>query len=189
MKVKNKVTVDDLLEGCKRQERQSQELLYSLLSGKMFAVCMRYSRDREDAEDILQTGFIKVFRKVSEFKGEGSFEGWVRRIMVNTAIEEYRRKQRNILSTDLEEGYHVQQNTFSMDQLETKELMSLIQTLPNNYRMVFNLYAIEGYSHREIAVQMGITEGASKTQLSRARDILKDKLLKKEGLKYESYAG
>lgn len=186
MQVKKKVSVDDLLNGCQQRDPRSQELLYNLLAAKMLGVCIRYSRDKAEAEDILQNGFIKVFTKISDFKGEGSLEGWIRRVIVNTAIESYRKNQRIIQGADIENGYEAIQHTFSMDQLETKDLLVMIRQLPVNYRMVFNLFAIEGYSHREISIKLGISEGASKTQLSRARDILKERLSKMEGL---SYAG
>jgi RNA polymerase sigma-70 factor (ECF subfamily) len=142
---------------------------------------MRYAKDRFEAEDILQIGFVKVFRKVGEFRGDGSFEGWIRRIMVNTAIESYRKNQRIMNVVDIDEVFDAPQVTFDMNGLEVKDLMNLIQSLSAGYKLVFNLYAIEGYSHKEIAEQLGITEGASKSQLSRARAILKEKIRKMEG--------
>lgn len=189
MNLSRKVTVDDLLEGCKRGERRAQELLYKLLASRMLGVCMRYAKDHYEAEDMLQVGFVKVFQKVGEFRGDGSFEGWIRRIMVNTAIETYRKNQRMLNVVDLEEVRDSPQSMFDMSGLEAKDLLNLIRHLSNGYRMVFNLYAIEGYSHKEIAEQLGITEGASKSQLSRARAILKDKLIKMEGSKHADYVG
>jgi RNA polymerase sigma factor (sigma-70 family) len=181
--------VDDLLDGCRREDRRSQEMLYKLLASKMLVVCMRYAKDRFEAEDMLQIGFVKVFQKVKEFRGDGSFEGWIRRIMVNTAIEIYRKNQRMLNVVDVDEAYDVPQVTFDMNELEAKDLMKAVQSLSTGYRMIFNLYAIEGYSHREIAEQLGISEGASKSQLSRARAILKEKIVKMEGAKYANYAG
>lgn len=137
----------------------------------------------------MQNGFVKVFNKIDSYKGDGSFEGWIRRIMVNTAIEEYRRKQREIAAIEIDEAFEVSQDMFDMNTLEAKDLLLMIQELNVNYRMVFNMYAIEGYSHNEIATALGISEGASKTQLSRARAILKNKILKLEGGKHASYAG
>ena len=189
MNISRKVTIDDLLEGCQRGERRTQEVLYKLLASKMLGVCMRYARDRYEAEDILQVGFIKVFQKVKEFRGEGSFEGWIRRIMVNTAIEHYRKNQRMLNVVDIDEVNDAPQNMFDMNGLEAKDLLTLIQHLPGGYKMIFNLYAIEGYSHKEIAEQLGITEGASKSQLSRARAILKEKLVKMEVAKHANYVG
>lgn len=189
MNLSRKVTIDDLLEGCKLGERRTQELLYKLLSSKMLGICMRYAKDRYEAEDMLQIGFVKVFQKAGEFRGDGSFEGWIRRIMVNTAIEVYRKNQRMLNIVDIDEVYDTPQTMFNMSDLEVKDLLSLIQHLSGGYRLVFNLYAIEGYSHKEIAEQLGITEGASKSQLSRARAILKEKLIKMEGSKHANYAG
>jgi RNA polymerase sigma-70 factor (ECF subfamily) len=178
MNLSRKLSVDDLLEGCRRGERRTQELLYKVLASRMLGVCMRYAKDRFEAEDILQMGFVKVFQKVGEFRSDGSFEGWIRRIMVNTAIETYRKNQRMMNVVDIEEVYDTPQATFDMNGLEVKDLMNLIQQLSAGYKLVFNLYAIEGYSHKEIAEQLGITEGASKSQLSRARAILKEKIMK-----------
>ncbi|MBC8054545.1 MAG: RNA polymerase sigma factor [Sphingobacteriaceae bacterium] len=180
MNLSRKLSVDDLLEGCKRSERRTQELLYKVLASRMLGVCMRYAKDRFEAEDMLQMGFVKVFQKVTEFRGEGSFEGWIRRIMVNTAIETYRKNQRMMNVVDIEEVYDAPQVTFDMKGLEVRDLMNLIHQLSPGYKVVFNLYAIEGYSHKEIAEQLGITEGASKSQLSRARGILKEKLVRIE---------
>ncbi len=181
MNLNRKLSVDDLLEGCRRAERRTQELLYKVLASRMLSVCMRYAKDRFEAEDILQVGFVKVFQKVGEFRGDGSFEGWIRRIMVNTAIESYRKNQRMMNVVDIDEVFDAPQVTFDMNGLEVKDLMNLIQSLSAGYKLVFNLYAIEGYSHKEIAEQLGITEGASKSQLSRARAILKEKIKKMEG--------
>ena len=189
MNLDHTFTTDSLLEGCKRGERKAQESLYKTMASRMMAVCLRYAKDTFEAEDILQMGFVKVFQKVSEFRGEGSFEGWIRRIMVNTAIESYRKNLRSLNVGDIDEVYDQPQNTFDMSGLELKDLLNLVQELSNGYRMVFNMYVIEGYSHKEIAEQLGITEGASKSQLSRARAILKDKIIKMEGLNYASHIG
>ena len=145
---------------------------------------MRYAANRTDAEDILQMGFVKMFQKISDFKNEGSFEGWVRRIMVNTAIELYRKNARSLQTVELE-GIVEVDDANALSQLAVKDLMQLVQNLPDGYRVVFNLYAIEGYSHKEIAEQLGISEGGSKSQLSRARNYLQDKIRKLEVPAYE----
>lgn len=189
MNLDHRNTTDSLIEGCKKGDRKAQESLYKLLSSRMMGLCMRYARDRFEAEDILQMGFMKVFLKVPEFRGDGSFEGWIRRIMVNTAIETYRKNLRSLNVVDIDEVYDHPQETFDMSGLELKDLLRLVQELSNGYRIVFNMYVIEGYSHREIADELGITEGASKSQLSRARAILKEKILKMEGLNYASNIG
>ncbi len=182
-------TIDSLLDGCKKGDRKAQESLYKALASKMMGVCMRYAKDTFEAEDILQIGFVKVFQKVTEFRSDGSFEGWIRRIMVNTAIETYRKNLRSLNVVDIDEVYDQPQSTFDMGKLELNDLMKLVQQLSNGYRIVFNMYAIEGYSHKEIAKELGISEGASKSQLSRARAILKDKIIKMEGSNYASNIG
>jgi len=189
MNLDHTYTIDSLLDGCRKGDRKAQETLYKTLASRMMGVCMRYAKDTFEAEDVLQMGFVKVFQKVSEFRGDGSFEGWIRRIMVNTAIESYRKNLRNLNVVDIDEVYDQPQSTFDMSGLELKDLLKLVQQLSNGYRLVFNMYVIEGYSHKEIAGQLGITEGASKSQLSRARAILKEKIIKMEGLNYASHIG
>jgi RNA polymerase sigma-70 factor (ECF subfamily) len=189
MNLAHTYTIDSLLEGCKKGDRKAQESLYKTLASRMMGVCMRYAKDTNEAEDVLQMGFVKVFQKVADFRGEGSFEGWIRRIMVNTAIESYRKNLRNLNIVDIDEVYDQPQTTFDMSGLELKDLLKLVQQLSNGYRLVFNMYVIEGFSHKEIAAQLGISEGASKSQLSRARAILKGKIIKMEGLDYASHIG
>lgn len=158
----------------------SQERLYNTLSGKMLGVCMRYAKSTFEAEDMLQSGFIKVFSEIKHFRGEGSLEGWIRRIIVNTAISVYRQNMRAVATVDIDSSYESGQH-YELDTLEYRDLLALIRTLPDGYRMVFNMYAIEGYSHKEIAEQLNISEGASKSQLSRARTWLKERISKMEG--------
>jgi RNA polymerase sigma factor (sigma-70 family) len=189
MNLDHTFTIDSLLEGCKHGERKAQEMLYRTLASRMMGVCMRYAKDRQEAEDVLQMGFVKVFNKVADFRSDGSFEGWIRRIMVNTAIETYRKNLRMLNVVEIEEVYDQPQTTFDMSRLETQDLLNLVQELSNGYRLVFNMYIIEGYSHKEIAMELGITEGASKSQLSRARAILRDKIIKMEEVNYESHVG
>src|ERR1700761_582429 len=182
-------TIQQLIDRCKAGERKAQELLYKQFAAKMLGVCMRYAVDRMEAEDMLQNGFIKVFQKIADYRGDGSFEGWVRRIMVHCSIEYYRKHHKMMQVVDLEEsGHEPSVNPVAAANLDAKDLMALIQRLSPGYRMVFNLYAIEGYSHKEIGEMMGISEGASKSQLSRARSILKEQVIKMEGRNYE-YAG
>lgn len=182
-------TIDELIKGCRAGERKAQELLYNRFASKMLGVCFRYATDRMEAEDMLQNGFIRVYQKIADYRGEGSFEGWVRRIMVHSAIEHYRKhhKMMQLASFDDEIPGHVVNPNVTAN-LAAKDLMMLIQQLPPGYRIVFNLFAIEGYSHKEIAGLTGITEGASKSQLSRARSILKNQVMKMESKKY-GYAG
>lgn len=189
MKLTQTYTINDLMDGCKAGDRKMQELLYRQTASRMLAVCMRYARDRMEAEDVLQQGYIKVFQKVSAYRGEGSFEGWIRRVMVNTAIESYRKNLRTLNIVPIEDAYEQPSEGFDFSRLGMQDLMGLIRKLADGYRMVFNMYAIEGYSHKEIAETLGISEGASKSQLSRARAILKEEIIKLEGIDYATNAG
>ncbi|WP_316750831.1 RNA polymerase sigma factor [Pedobacter gandavensis] len=177
------------MEGCKAGTRKMQEALYQQTSSKMLVLCMRYAKDRMEAEDVLQMGFIKIFQKISEYRGDGSFEGWMRRVMVNTAIESYRKNLRSLSVVPIEDAYEQPCTGFDFSRLGMQDLLKLIQKLSDGYRMVFNMYIIEGYSHKEIAAILGISEGASKSQLSRARAILREEIIKMEGIGYASYAG
>ncbi len=178
-------TIDELVARCKEGERKAQEILYKLLASKMLGVCMRYATDRAEAEDMLQNGFVNVFRKLADYRNEGAFEGWVRRIMVHSAIEYHRKYHRSVQLMEVtDSGYEPSVNAAAIATLSAKDLMGFIQELPYNYKMVFNLYAIEGYSHREISEMVGITEGASKSQLSRARAILREMVIKMEDKRY-----
>jgi len=155
-------------------DRRMQEELYRRFSPRMYAVCLRYAGNAEEAEDILQEGFIKVFKKLDSFRNEGSFEGWIRRIFVNTAIEHFRRKKYLLPVTEKEENTIEGKYTSVLDELGAKDIMALVQELSPGYRTVFNMYVVEGYTHKEIADQLGISEGTSKSQLSRAKVILQD---------------
>lgn len=168
-------SLNRLWEGCLQQERKQQEMLYKALAPRMLAACMRYATDRDEAQDIMQEGFIKVFGNMHRYRGEGSLEGWIRRIMVTTAISRYRKLKPMVLTNELPEGVTVHMS-YSESSLEAKELLHMIEQLPGNYRTVFNLYAIEGYSHQEIGETLGITELVSRTTLCRARGVLKDRL-------------
>lgn len=193
MKVAKTYTLNELMEGCKVGNRQMQELLYRQTSAKMLAVCMRYAKDQMEAEDVLQLGYIKIFNKIKEFKNEGSFEGWIRKIMVNTAIESYRKNLRMLNVVPIEEAYEQPANLDGdgdiFGNLGMQDLIKLIQNLADGYRMVFNMYVIEGYAHKEIAEILGISEGTSKSQLSRARIILQQQILKLEGFGYATHVG
>jgi RNA polymerase sigma-70 factor (ECF subfamily) len=162
-----------LIQGCIDGNRHSQSQLYELFAPKMFVVCLRYAMTREEAEEILQEGFLKVFEFIHQFRFAGSFEGWIRKIMVNCALQKYRSKQQlyalvNIETVDFDHLY----NDDIINQLSAKELLKTVQLLPPAYRMVFNLYVFEGMKHREIAEHIGISEGTSKSNLSDARKIL-----------------
>ncbi len=168
----------DLISGCMEGDRRMQEELYRRFSPRMYAVCLRYAGNAEEAEDILQEGFIKIFKKLGSFRGEGSFEGWVRRVFVNTAIEHFRRKRYLQPVTEKEEKTIEGKSLSALDGLAEKDILALIKELSPGYRTVFNLYVVEGYTHKEIADMMGISEGTSKSQLSRAKVILQDMVRK-----------
>lgn len=173
----SKLGLSDLIEACKRSERSAQRRLYDFLSPKMFPLCLRYMGDRDSAEDILQEGFVTLFTKLDSFTGEGSFEGWARKIFVNTALMSLRRTDALKLSDDLETAWGVSsENESAVQTMGYKELMGLISQLPAGFRTVFNMYVIEGYSHKEIAGMLGISEATSRSQLQRARMMLQKKI-------------
>jgi RNA polymerase sigma factor (sigma-70 family) len=177
-------------EGCLRNDRKSQELLYKTLAPKMLAVCMRYAKDKDEAQDIMQEGFIKIFRNLTSYRNEGSLEGWIRRVMVHSAISRYRKAKPLVLVGDFnEDGNPSAGSAYNNQSLETTELMSMIQELPGNYRSVFNMYAIEGYSHQEIGESLGISALLSRATLCRARGILKTKLSEREHREMHYMAG
>ena len=168
----------DLISGCIDGDRRMQEELYRRFSPRMYAVCLRYAGSAEEAEDILQEGFIKIFKKLNTFRSEGSFEGWIRRIFVNTAIEHFRRKRYLQPVTDKEENTLEGNYLSVLDNLAERDILDLVQQLSPGYRTVFNMYVVEGYTHKEIGDMLGISEGTSKSQLSRAKIILQDMVRK-----------
>ena len=155
----------------------------------MYGICLRYSNDADGAQDIMQDGFIKVFGKLKQYKAQGSFEGWMRRIFINTALEKFRSRT-PILTIDerLEVPLEIISDTI-ISKLAAAELMKMVQELSPQYRLVFNLYAVEGYSHREVAESLGISEGTSKSNLSRARNILQERIIKLKALESRRRAG
>ena len=166
----------DLIEGCLLGNPVMQKKLYDKYAPKMYGICLRYAANTEDAKDILQDGFVKVFINLSKFKAAGSFEGWMRRIFVNTAIEHYRRKNQLYAISENQEENIPNQDISALDELAAEDIIRLISELPNGYRTVFNLFAVEGYSHKEIATMMNITEGTSKSQYARAKAWLQEKI-------------
>ncbi len=151
-------------------------MLYEMFSSRMFGVCLRYAGSKDDAQDILHEGFLKIFEKIEQFEARGSFEGWIRKIMVNTALEKYRRQYRMVRLEDDNREADEQNQDEMADNITVNELLSMIHELTPQYRVVFNLYAIEGYSHKEISDMLNISEGTSKSNLSRARAILQEKV-------------
>lgn len=174
-KASNQIFSDsDLIEGCLRGDRKMQQELYERFAPKMYGVCLRYAGNTEEAEDILQEGFIKIFNKIGSYRGDGSFEGWIRRIFVNTAIEHFRKKSYLQPITEVEENTIEGKYLSVLDNLAEKDIIQLVQQLSPGYRTVFNMYVVEGYTHKQIAELLGISEGTSKSQLSRAKLILQD---------------
>jgi RNA polymerase sigma-70 factor (ECF subfamily) len=170
--------LNKIIYGCQERDPGAQKELYEVFKTKMFGICMRYAGDFSEAQDILHDGFLKIYQKVDQYKFKGSFEGWIRKIMVNTALERFRTKYKTV---DIDDSYKELDRKGSENissDISAKELLKLIQELSPRYRMVFNLYAIEGYSHKEISEMMNISEGTSKSNLSRARAILQDKIKK-----------
>jgi RNA polymerase sigma factor (sigma-70 family) len=165
----------ELIKKCLTRDSAAQQQLFDFFSAKMYALCYRYVRHTMEAEDILVTGFTKVFDRIEQFKGEGSFEGWIRKIIVNEALTYLRKSKTMFVEIPLE---HAEQepNYDDLHHLETEDLLKMISALPTGYRLVFNMYAIDGYSHKEIAEQLGINENTSKSQLSRARVYLQKML-------------
>jgi len=169
-------STESIIKGCTEGHKKSQEELYKTYSRKMYAVCLMYAKDHDTAQDILQEAFIKVFQNIQTFMNKGSFEGWVRRIVVNTALERYRKN--HYLYPVSEVADYTEEASYNdiISEVHANDLLKIIQELTPQYRMVFNLYAIEGYSHQEISQMLAISEGTSKSNLSRARKILQEKV-------------
>ena len=162
---------------CKKGDRAAQKALYDRLSSRMFPVCLRYMGNREAAEDVLQEGFISLFSKLDSYSGEGSFEGWARKVFVNTALMTLRKNDVMRKSEDIETAWSVSsEDPGALHNISYKELMGLIAGLPPGFRTVFNMFLIEGYSHKEISEALGITEATSRSQLQRARVMLQNKI-------------
>jgi RNA polymerase sigma factor (sigma-70 family) len=171
--------MDDLtlVTECAKGNSKAQRALFDKFAPKMLAVCQRYLRNNQEAEDVLQDGFVKVFQKIVDFKMEGSLEGWIRRIVVNTALDTIRKNKKLLDDVQVEEvQYKVSFTDHQFDGMDLAQLMKLIDEMPDGYRVVFNMFAIEGYSHKEIADTLGVTENTSKSQYSRARAFLRTQL-------------
>ena len=172
--------MEELLALCKKGDRRAQKKLYDSLAPKMFALCIRYMGDRESAADVLQDGFVTLFSKLDTFSGEGSFEGWVRRIFVNTALMSLRKNDILRNTKELEDAAPVVSEASSaLDDIGYKELMAMVASLPTGFRTVFNMYVIEGFSHKDIADALGISEATSRSQLLRGRTMLQEMIRKR----------
>ncbi|MFH1005680.1 MAG: RNA polymerase sigma factor [Bacteroidota bacterium] len=176
----------EIIDGCVNGDRKYQQIVYQKFYGKMLGVCMRYSKNKEEARDILQDGFVKVFTNIKHYAGSGSFEGWIRKIIVNTAIDFIRKNKQKIQYTDFdnaetnaEEIKEEEDNDIEYSKISTNEIMEAVQQLSPSYRIVFNMYVVDEFTHKEIAKQLGISEGTSKSNLAKAKKNLKKILLHK----------
>lgn len=175
----------EIIEGCIRGERNCQQKIYETYYGKMLGVCLRYTKEKENALDILQDGFMKVFSNMKLFENKGSFEGWIRKIMINTAIDYYRKNKKSVMFADSKyvennaEGIMEENNEEEFLSISTNEIMEAVQQLTPAYKTVFNMYVVDGYTHKEISEQLGINEGTSKSNFSKAKANLKKLLSNK----------
>lgn len=169
-----------LIKECLNGEARSQKRLYDKYARVMFGVCLRYSNGYDDAKDILQDGFVKVFTKLSQFSYNGSFEGWLKRIFVNTALEHYRLNKNHMMHSDVEEASENAHHDFTLEKISQKEILEVMSKMAPGYRSVLNLFIVEGYSHAEIGEMLHISEGTSKSQLSRARILLQEEIKKRQ---------
>ena len=168
------MSLNRIIKRCAKFDRGAQKEIYQLFAGKLFSVCLKYSKSRHEAQDNFQDGFVTIFEKIGQFNHKGSFEGWMKRIMLNTILLKYRKK--NVLNIVTEEIPDEVVVDIDDDNVSLEFLLNLIKELPERYRMVFNLYVLDGYSHREISEMLKIAEGTSKSNLARARAILKQKI-------------
>ncbi len=170
------MTLEELIEDCKRQDIKAQGELYKRYSRILFAICLRYSPNYTEAEDNLQDAFITIFNKIAQFKGKGSFEGWIKRITVNTVLQKYRKKSTLEIVDESQIVDPEAEVAVETDEVPLDFLLKIVQELPNRYRLVFSMYVMDGYQHKEIGKMLGISDGTSKSNLARARMILKDKI-------------
>lgn len=168
------MSLNRLIKQCANDDRKAQKEIYQLFAGKLFSICLKYSKNKQEAQDNFQDGFIIIFKKIGQFKFKGSFEGWIKRVMLNTILLKYRKKTvLNIVTEEIPDEVIVDVDD---DEISLDFLLNLIHELSDRYRMVFNLYVLDGYSHREISEMLHIAEGTSKSNLARARAILKQKI-------------
>ena len=168
------MSLEQLISNCKKNDTKAQSQLYKLFSSKLFSVCLKYSRNYAEAEDNLQDSFMTIFKKIEQYNNRGSFEGWIKRITINTALQRYREK--SVFKIVNEENIKDVSVEIEDDDISVDFLLKIIQELPDRYRLVFNLYVLDGYSHKDVAKMLSITTGTSKSNLARARSILKEKI-------------
>lgn len=189
MQIAYKLMVSELVKGCRKGDRLAQRKLYEFFYPKMMGVCLRYAQDRDEAAFILNNGFYKVFTHIDRYNEEaGELEAWIRRIVINTAIDHYRKWVRQNKTVELKNARDQSDNEVAVGSMEVEAIMKLVQQLPPAYRTVFNLYAVEGLSHKEIGEKLGISEGTSKSNLAKARKKLQAALAKQQEYKLTEYA-
>ncbi|WP_185782624.1 RNA polymerase sigma factor [Croceivirga lutea] len=170
------MTLDELITNCKKGKRMAQEELYKRYSGILYGMCLKYSRNKTEAEDNLHDSFMTIFDKIGQFNHKGSFEGWIKRITVNTVMQKYRKEQYlKVVNENIGDEIEIEEH---LPDISLDVLLKYVQELPNKYRLTFNLYVLDGYSHKEISEMLGTSLGTSKSNLSRARMILKEKIEK-----------
>lgn len=172
------MTDEQIIDGCRKKDPRAQKALFEKYARTMLGVCIRYMKAQQEAEDVMQDAFIKVFEKFDKYNGEGSLEGWIKRIMVNTALDQLRKNKKTSYHLDVDEvSFMLPKDDMIIENLSAENLLKILDTIPEGYRVVFNLYAIEGYSHKEIAEQLGVSENTSKSQYSRAKAHLRKLLI------------
>lgn len=172
------MSLEQLIIKCKKNNRKAQGELYGLFASKLFTLCLKYSKNYAESEDNLQDAFLTIFSKIKQYKGNGSFEGWMKRIVINTALQRYRKASvLDVIKDDVLEEEVIE---VEVNQVPLEFLLAIIQQLPEKYRLVFNLYVLDGFSHKEIAEMLNVSVGTSKSNLSRARGILKEKIEENE---------
>lgn len=176
-------TEGELVDGCRKGDRKMQHELYQRFADRMFAICLRYAQGQQEAEDVLQEAFIKIFDKIEQFRGDASLAGWIKRIVINTALNSQRSKLYMYPMVDVESMYNMADQELTLSAHRYQDLLKLVQELPSGCRVIFNLFGIEGYSHKEIATLLEISEGTSKSQYARARQLLQERIeaLEKKG--------
>lgn len=189
LSLQKSISEEELLAACKKENPKAQALLYDKYAKKMFAICLRYIKTPDEAEDTMINAFMKAFTNIGQYEGKGSFEGWLKRIMVNESLTYLRRNKSMYLEVEIEKADYEPDYSSLSNHLETEDLMKMVGNLPVGYRTVFNLYAIEGYSHKEIAERLGVNINTSKSQLSRARALLQNQLIESEKLLNQNIIG
>lgn len=185
------MTIEEIIKGCIEGKRIAQNKLYEHYHGRMMGVCMRYAGSKDEAREIMNMGFLKVFQTIARFQdGGGNIDAWIYRVMVNTSIDYYRKELKHRYQDDIDNHYQIKDETAdAVSEISAEELIKLVQQLSPAYRAVFNLYVLDGFSHKEIAEQLGISEGTSKSNLAKAKGNLQEMIRKRETFKATSYAG